>query len=74
MAPRAWHQERIDRATASADDSRVKLCTVCGVVTSRAGGRCTEHARQSNRSRHNTLYSTRAWQHLRARVLRCLAR
>ena len=48
----------------------MKLCTVCGVVTSRAGGRCTEHARQSNRSRHNALYSTRAWQRLSARVLR----
>jgi 5-methylcytosine-specific restriction protein A len=43
---------------------------VCGVVTSRAGSRCTEHARQSNRSRHNALYSTRAWQWLSARVLR----
>jgi 5-methylcytosine-specific restriction protein A len=43
---------------------------VCGVVTSRAGSRCTEHARRSNRSRHNSLYSTRAWQHLSARVLR----
>jgi 5-methylcytosine-specific restriction protein A len=40
----------------------VKLCTVCGVVTSRSGSRCTEHARQSN--------STRAWQRLSARVLR----
>jgi DNA-binding NarL/FixJ family response regulator len=30
----------------------VKLCTVCGVVTGRAGSRCAEHARQSNRSRH----------------------
>ena len=49
---------------------RVKLCTVCGVVTSRAGSRCTEHARQSNHSRHNALYSTRAWQRLSARVLR----
>jgi 5-methylcytosine-specific restriction protein A len=48
----------------------VKLCTVCGVVTSRAGSRCLEHARQSNRSRHNALYSTRAWQRLSARVLR----
>jgi 5-methylcytosine-specific restriction protein A len=48
----------------------VKLCTVCGVVTSRARSRCTEHARQSNRSRHNALYSTRAWQGLSARVLR----
>ena len=48
----------------------MKLCTVCGVVTSRAGSRCTEHARQSNRSRHNALYSTRAWQRLSARVLR----
>jgi len=48
----------------------VKLCTVCGVVTSRAGSRCIEHARQSNRSRHNALYSTRAWQRLSARVLR----
>jgi 5-methylcytosine-specific restriction protein A len=48
----------------------VKLCTVCGVVTSRAGSRCADHARQSNRSRHNVLYSTRAWQRLSARVLR----
>jgi len=48
----------------------VKLCTVCGVVTSRAGSRCADHARQSNRSRHNALYSTRAWQRLSARVLR----
>ena len=48
----------------------MKLCTVCGVVTSRAGSRCTAHARQSNRSRHNALYSTRAWQRLSARVLR----
>ena len=48
----------------------MKLCTVCGVVTSHAGSRCTEHARQSNRSRHNVLYSTRAWQRLSARVLR----
>jgi 5-methylcytosine-specific restriction protein A len=47
----------------------VKLCTVCGVVTSRAG-QCTTHARQSTRSRHNALYSTRAWQRLSARVLR----
>jgi 5-methylcytosine-specific restriction enzyme A len=48
----------------------MKLCTVCGVVTSRLGSRCTEHARQSNRSRHNALYNTRAWQRLSARVLR----
>jgi len=49
---------------------RLKLHTVFGVVTSRAGSRCTEHARQSNRSRHNAFYSTRAWQRLSARVLR----
>ena len=48
----------------------MKLCTVCGVVTSRANSRCADHARQSNRSRHNALYSTRAWQRLSARVLR----
>lgn len=48
----------------------MKLCAVCGVVTSRPGSRCTEHTRQSNRSRHNALYSTRAWQRLSARVLR----
>lgn len=48
----------------------MKLCTACGVLTSRTGGRCTTHARQSNRSRHNALYSTRAWQRLSARVLR----
>jgi 5-methylcytosine-specific restriction protein A len=48
----------------------VKLCTVCGVLTSGSGSRCTTHARQSNRSRHNTLYSTRAWQRLSTRVLR----
>ena len=27
------------------------------------------HARQSNRSRHNALYSTQAWQRLSARVM-----
>jgi hypothetical protein len=70
MAPQAEHPERIDRATQLVDDSGVKLCTVCGVVTSRAGSRCTERARQSSRSRHNALYSTRAWQRLSARVLR----
>jgi len=48
----------------------VTLCTVCGVVTSRVGSRCAEHARQSNRSRHNAVYSTRVWQRLSARVLR----
>ncbi len=48
----------------------MNLCTVCGVVTSRVGSRCTVHARQSNRSRHNALYSTPAWQRLSARVLR----
>ena len=48
----------------------MKLCAVCGVVTSRPGSRCTLHARQSNRSRHNALHSTRAWQRLSARVLR----
>ena len=48
----------------------MKLCTVCGVLTSLAASRCTEHARQSNRSRHNALYSTREWQRLSARVLR----
>jgi len=36
----------------------------------RAGSRCTDHARQSNRSRHSDPYSTRAWQHLSARMLR----
>ncbi len=41
----------------------MKLCTVCGVVTSRAGSRCTQHARQSNRSRHNALYSTWRGEH-----------
>ena len=48
----------------------VKLRAVCGVVTIRAGSRCTDHARQSNRSRHKALYSRRAWQRLSARVLR----
>jgi hypothetical protein len=45
------------------------LCTVCGVVTSCPGSRCTVHARSSNRSRHNALYSTRAWQRLSVRVV-----
>ena len=48
----------------------MKLCTVCGVATSRPASRCTVHARASNRSRHNTLYGTRAWQRISARVLR----
>ena len=66
MFERHQRQLRHDKRTVPA----VKLCTVCGVVTSRAGSRCTEHARQSNRSRHNALYSTPAWQRLSARVLR----
>jgi len=61
---------RTDRASQPVDDSGVKLCTVGGVVTSRAGSRCTEHAQASNRSRDNALSSTRAWQQLSARVLR----
>jgi 5-methylcytosine-specific restriction protein A len=48
----------------------MKLCTICGVRTSRQASRCTEHARQSNRSRHNALHSTRAWQRLSPRVHR----
>jgi 5-methylcytosine-specific restriction enzyme A len=48
----------------------MKLCTVCGVVTSQPGSRCTVHAPLSNRSRHNALYTTRAWQRLSTRVLR----
>ena len=48
----------------------MKVCTVCGVLTSRSGSRCTTHARQSNHSRHNALYSTRPWQRLSARLLR----
>lgn len=40
-----------------------------GVVTSRPGSRCAVHARQSNRSRHNPLYSTREWQRLSARLI-----
>ncbi len=47
----------------------MKLCTVCGLVTSRPGSRCLVHARQSNRSRHNAFYNTRAWQRLSARVI-----
>jgi len=47
----------------------MKLCTVCGVVTSRPGSRCLAHDRQSNRSRHNALYNTWAWQRLSARVI-----
>ncbi len=66
----AKHRRRLDPTAHTIDDSRVKLCTVCGVVTSRAGSRCATHARQSNRSRHNALYSTPAWQRLSARVLR----
>lgn len=58
------------RTSRPPDDSRVKLCTACGVVTSRAGSRCTDHVRQSNRSRHSALYSARDWQRLSARVLR----
>jgi 5-methylcytosine-specific restriction protein A len=48
----------------------MKLCTVCGVVTSRAGSRCAAHARRSSPSRHRAVYRTRAWRRLSARVLR----
>jgi hypothetical protein len=39
----------------------MKPCVVCGVATSRPGGRCIEHTQQSNRSPHNALYGTPAW-------------
>ena len=48
----------------------MKLCTVCGVVTSRARSRCTERTRESDRSRHNALCGTRGWHRVSARVLR----
>jgi 5-methylcytosine-specific restriction protein A len=68
------HQRQARRRGASAlrrKQARVmRLCAVCDVLTSRNGSRCTEHVRQSNRSRHNALYSTRTWQRLSARVLR----
>jgi 5-methylcytosine-specific restriction protein A len=60
----------MDPAVAPLDDLRVKLCTVCGVVTSRAGSRCAAHARRSSPSRNSALYRTRAWQRLSTRVLR----
>jgi len=70
LVPQAWHRERIGRSSGRVDDPGVKLWTVCGVVTGRAGSRCTDHAQQSNRRRYNALYSKRAWQRLSARVLR----
>jgi len=54
----------------AAHDQPVKLCTVCGVVTSRPGSRCAAHARRSSPSRHSAVYRTREWQCLSARVLR----
>ena len=48
----------------------MKLCTGCGVVTSRAGGRCAAHPRRSSPSRHSAVYRTRAWRRLSACVLR----
>ena len=60
----------MDRTGGPLDDLRVKLCTVCGIVTSRAGNRCAAHARRSSPSRHSAVYRTREWQRLSARVLR----
>jgi hypothetical protein len=51
----------MDRANQPADDSGVRLCTVCGVVTSRAGSSCTDHARQSIRSGHNFVSAYNSW-------------
>jgi hypothetical protein len=46
----------------------VKLCTVCGVVTS-GGSRCPAHTHGSRRSHPNPLYRTPGWQRLSRRML-----
>lgn len=45
----------------------MKLCTVCGVVTSGAGSRCSKHP---NLSRRDPFYSSRQWTALSRRTIR----
>ena len=47
----------------------MKLCTVCGVVTSGPGSRCPAHAPGPTRSHPNPLYGSRAWRRISKRVL-----
>jgi hypothetical protein len=48
-------RERRGHATEPIHDSRVKLCTVCGVVTSRPSSRCTDHAAVQPQSAQRTV-------------------
>ena len=45
----------------------MKLCTVCGVLTSGAGSRCSKHP---NKTRHDPFYSSREWTALSQRTIR----
>ncbi len=47
----------------------MKVCTVCGVVTSRAGSRCTEHARLSGIGANHRVHADPRWARLSKRVI-----
>jgi hypothetical protein len=47
----------------------MKLCTVCGVVTSRAGSRCTEHARLSGIGANHHVHADARWARLSKRMV-----
>jgi hypothetical protein len=47
----------------------VKLCTVCGVVTSRSTGRCSEHPRLSGIGANHHIHADPRWTRLSQRVI-----
>ncbi len=47
----------------------MKLCTVCGVITSRAGSRCTEHPRLSGIGANHHVHADPRWTRLSKRMI-----
>ena len=47
----------------------MKLCTVCGVVTSRSTGRCNEHPRLSGIGANHHIHADPRWTRLSQRVI-----
>src|ERR1035437_2606849 len=47
----------------------MKLCTVCGVVTSRSTGRCSEHPRLSGIGANHHIHADPRWTRLSQRVI-----
>ena len=52
-----------------AHEARMKLCTVCGVVTSRTTGRCGEHPRLSGIGANHHAHADPRWARLSRRII-----